>query len=86
MSLNKSVHGPFKRNCQSLNPHWFLQPEVMETSLPGAGTLDGGPGVGQGPFAPEISLLIFICHMWVWDQPIASPPLLPVLMRFSSIP
>ena len=49
----------------SLNPHWFLQPEVVETSLPGTGTLGWGPGVGLGSLAPEISLLIFIHHTCV---------------------
>ena len=34
----------------SFNPHWFSQPEVVGTYLPGTGTLGGGPGVwDQGP-------------------------------------
>nr|KAF6379177.1 hypothetical protein mMyoMyo1_009997 [Myotis myotis] len=32
----------------SHNSHWFLQPEVMGTSLPSFGTLDWGSGVGLG--------------------------------------
>ena len=42
----KSVCGFFKRNCSEsssfshwLNPHWFLQPELLGTYLPGTGTL-----------------------------------------------
>ena len=51
MSQSNSMHRPFKRNCLGfqkpsislhLNPHWFLQPEVMGTSLPGIGTLGYG--------------------------------------------
>ena len=40
-------------------PTGFLQPEVMRTYLPGTGTLVGGPSVGLGLLAPEISLLNF---------------------------
>ena len=45
---SKSMHCPFKRNCLgfqepsvsfSLNPHWYLEPEVIRTPLPGTGNL-----------------------------------------------
>ena len=39
-----------------LNPHYFLQPEVMGTYLPGTGTLGWGPGVELGLLTPKISL------------------------------
>ena len=48
VSQSKSVCGPFKRDGLGLqkisvslsqNPCWFLQPEVMETSLLSTGTL-----------------------------------------------
>ena len=39
----------------------------------------GGPDVRLGPFSPEISLLIFMCHMWVGDHPV-----LPCCLSFQS--
>ena len=50
VSLSEPVpSGGFKRNCLgllqllsstvSINPHWFLQLEIMESYLPGIGTL-----------------------------------------------
>ena len=58
-----------KRNClgsssffHQLNPHWFSQPEVVGTYLPGTGTMGWGPGVGLGLLAPEISLPDFYPH------------------------
>ena len=81
VSLSKYMHGPFRRDSLglhkpsvsfSLNPHLFLQPKVMETSLPSNGL--GGPEWGwnpalfRGTSAAEISFPIFTCHMWVWDQ------------------
>ena len=61
----------------SLNPDWFLQPEVMGTCLCGTGTLGWGGGYGAGTpcslggtFDAEISLPISIYHIWVWDQPV----------------
>ena len=79
-SLSKSVCRPFKRNCLgshkpsisiSHNPHWFLQPEVIETSFPGTETLGWGSWCGAETLASlgstsavEISLPIFICHTW----------------------
>ena len=65
VSLSKSVCRPFKKNCLgcqkpslslSLNPCWFLQPELMGTSLPGTGTLVWGPCVELGPLAPDFYL------------------------------
>ena len=72
------MSGPFERNClglykfvfHSLNPPWFLQPEVMGTSLPGTGSWAGGPGVELRSLTLEISLLIFTHHILVWDQPV----------------
>ena len=49
-----------------LHLYWFLQPVTTETYLPNTRTLGWGSWCG----APEISLLIFIHHTWVWDQPI----------------
>ena len=71
VSLSKSVHKPFKRDC--LGIHQFL----FSTASAPAGIYTQklwgliflalepwaeGPGVGLGPLAPKISLLIFICH------------------------
>ena len=66
--------------CQ-LSPYRFLQQEVVGTYLPGTGILGREPGVGLGLLSPEISLPLFICHMWVRDRPFcipASPLYLPV--------
>ena len=94
VSLSKSVHRPFKRNCPGfqklsvslgLNPQPFLQPEVMGTSLPGTGTLGWGAWYRAGTphysgriSAADISLLTFIHHMWVLGQP---SPLLYLSLR-----
>ena len=46
----KSVAGPL-RGCSFFyypNPHWFLQPEVMGTYLPGSGALDCTVWPGAG--------------------------------------
>ena len=60
-----------------LNTHWFLQPKIVGTYIPGTGTLGWGPGVGLGILAPEISLLNLYPPMWVCGQPIpAYAPLL----------
>ena len=57
VSQSKSMHRSFKRNCLKFqllsillrhNPCWFLQPEVMETSLPGTGTMGWGTWCGTG--------------------------------------
>ena len=48
-----------------LNPRWFLQTEVVGTYLPGPETLSWGAWFRFGLLTPEISLLIFIYHMWV---------------------
>ena len=45
VSLSESMHVPFKGNylgIHRLSPHWFLQPEVMRTHIPGTGTLGWG--------------------------------------------
>ena len=85
VSPHKSVYGSFKEELPgtpeasislSLNPHWFLQPELMGTSLPGT----GGPGWGArfgagtpcsstGTSAPKLCLPVYNHHTWVWDQP-----------------
>ena len=39
-----------------LNSHWFLQPEVVGTYLPGTGTLGWWPCVDLGLLSPKISL------------------------------
>ena len=78
MSLNKSMCTFFERQCLGiqqffhwLNPHWFLQPEVMETYLPGTGTLGWGTCWGAGTsLSRGIPPKFFIHHTCVWDQPI----------------
>ena len=66
VSLGKSVYGPFK-NCLgppevsisfTLNSCWFLQSEVMGTSVLDTGTLGGGPEVGLEPLAPLQPLVL----------------------------
>ena len=59
-----------------LNPHYFLQPEVVGTYLPGTGPWAGGPCVGLGLLTPEISLRIFIHNTWCVASPlcICAPP------------
>ena len=44
---------------QILNLCWFLQPEVMETSLPRTGILGWGSWCGLQPLVPQIALLDF---------------------------
>ena len=77
--MSMSVCGIFKRNClgfqkflssTALIPTGFYSQNLWRFILLALEPWAGGPGVGLGPFTPEISLQIFICHMWVWDQPI----------------
>ena len=69
-----------------LNPRWFLQSEVVETYLPGSGTLGWGTGVGLGPLTPEISLLNFYPpHVGEGTDYSTSAPLLPVWMDLISL-
>ena len=69
-----------------LNPHWFLQPEVVGTYLPGTGTLGWGPGVGMGLLTPEISFLNFYPpHAGERLVHSASVPLLPFWMGAVSL-
>ena len=70
---HKSIRGPFRGDFWESysffhhpNSHWFLQPEVMETYLPGAGTL--GSVVCCGPGVPHfwgISPNFYPLHMGV---------------------
>ena len=72
----------------SHNSGWFLQAEVRGTSLPSTGTLGwvalcgaGTPCSSEGTCAVEISLPIFIYHMWIQGQSVlVSLPFLPVSM------
>ena len=86
LSLNKSVHGPFRRNAWDSSCHsshsatipagfhsqklWVVLFLALEhwnwVSCYGAWT----PHSIGGTSTTEISLLIFICHTWVWDQPV----------------
>ena len=71
----------------SLNPHWFSQPEVMGTYLPGTGTLGWGSLCGAGTPCPEISLLNSYPPHVCGDGPACSEsvPLLPVWMDVVSL-
>ena len=69
-------------------PHWFLQPELMGTYLPGSGTLAWVVWCGAGSFVPKVSFLIFIHHTCVWDHVFCismSLPLLPIWMNVISL-
>ena len=69
-----------------LNHHWFLQPEIMGSYLPGIETLGWGPGMGLGLLAPEIFLLNFHPpQVGVGPPHSASVPLLPVWMDVVSL-
>ena len=55
VSLNKLMYVFLKGNCLGLQnflpltqSHWFLQPEVIQTYLPGTGTLGQGAWYGVG--------------------------------------
>ena len=67
-----------------LNPHWVLQPEVMETYLMALEPWAGGSGVGL--LIPKISLLNFYpLHMDVGPAHSTFLPLLPVWMYVVSL-
>ena len=69
-----------------INPHWFLQPEILGIYLPGTGTLGWGPGVGLGLLIPRISLLNFYPpHMGMGPAHSISLPLLQVWMDVVSL-
>ena len=55
----RGIAGDSRNFFHRLNPHWFLQPEIVGTYLLGTGTLGWGPGVGLECLASEISLLNF---------------------------
>lgn len=74
-SLSKSERELFMHNAWDSLSHWFSQLEVMGTYLP-TRTLSWGGGLvlGWDPVfsertsTVEISLPIFKCHTWEWDQ------------------
>ena len=69
-----------------LNLCWFLQPEIMWTYLPRTEPWAGGPGVGLGLLAPEISLPYFYPpHEDVGPARSTSLPFLPVWMDVVSL-
>ena len=70
-----------------LNPHWFLQPEVMGIYLPSTGTLGWWrAALGLGLLDPEISLLNFYpTHMDVGPAHSTSLPYLQVWMDVVSL-
>ena len=72
----KSLFGPFKRNCLRFqqfstgsNPTAFHSQKLWGLIFLALEPWSGEPIVRLGPLTPEISLLIFIYHMWVWNQP-----------------
>ena len=78
-SENKSVCGPFKRNCWRFQQFLssmasiltgFHRPELWGLIFLVLEPWAEGPGMGLGPFTLEISLPVFICPTWVWEQPI----------------
>ena len=67
---------PFKNRCLKIpqflpNSQWFLLPEVMGTYLSVTRPWAGWSAVGLGSLDSEVSVRIFIHHMWVWDQPVS---------------
>ena len=69
VSLSKSVCEPFKRNCQGVQkflfstvsiPTSFYSQKLGRLLFLALEPWAVGPGVGLGPVAPKISLLIFI--------------------------
>ena len=66
----------------SLNPCWFLQPEIMGTYFPGTGILAWGSYVGLGPLDFEISLLFLSGTCGCETTWSTSLPLIPVLICF----
>ena len=74
MSLNKFVHGPFKKNGQGVLqflsstvsiPTGFYSQGLWRLIFLALVPRVGGPVVGLCSFAPEISLPIFIPREWV---------------------
>ena len=57
-----------------LHTPWFLQPEVVGTYLLGTEPWAGGPGVGLGLLAPEVSLPNFYSPFLRRDQPMCLHP------------
>ena len=93
MSLSESVCGFFKRGCwdsrsffHSHNPCWFLQPETWKLIFLALEPWAGGPGVGLGLLAPEISLPSFyLLNVVVRPTHSLSLPLLAVWIDVASL-
>ena len=76
VSPSTSVHGPFKSKCQGVQqllsstasiPTGFYSQKLWRLIFLVLKPWVGGPGVTLGPLTPDISLLIFICHTWLWN-------------------
>ena len=75
-SLGKSVCEFFKRNCWDsrnffyrLNPHCFLQPDIMGIYLLVTGTLCWMSWCGAGMLCSQDNSINFlIYHLWMWGQ------------------
>ena len=78
VSESKSVCGSFNRICHGLQKFLSFTASILTgfcrqklwLLVLALEPWAGRPGVGLGPLASEISLLIFSCHTWVWDQPV----------------
>ena len=86
VSLCKSMCGdrPSKRRGLRVpqfllppQPPWFLQPEVMDTYLPGTGTLGWVVWCGSGITCSRDISLFYIQYMWAWDHQFVSSCLHP---------
>ena len=86
-ALGEELPGTSVAVSLSLSSHWFLQPEVLRTSLPRTGTLGLGPGVGlrpsllRGDFCSrDVPPDLYLPLMGVGPARSVSLPLLSVLM------
>ena len=68
----------FSSFFHQLNPHWFLQPEVLGTYLPGPEPWPGVLVSGWDYLFPRYPSQTFICHTWVRYHPpvfsVCAPP------------
>ena len=92
VSLSTSVCGFLKRNClvlhlflPQLNHCWFLQPKVIETYLPGTGTLGWGAWCGAGTPWSWGTLLEFLSTRHVCGTSLFPPTSLDGCRFFNSI-